>query len=409
MTEDENRLLTQVGPGTPMGRLMRRYWIPALFSHQLSGPDCTPVRLKLLGERLVAFRDTNGRIGLLDERCPHRTVSLFFGRNEQSGLRCVYHGWKFDVDGNCIDMPSEPASSNFMHKVKTTAYPTEEHGGVIWTHMGPPEQRPEFPDLEWTKVPASHRFASRHEQECNWLQGLEGGFDSAHLAFLHKGSVEGGPTIVPSRYEVIATDFGYVIGTGRNIPSGETEWSANVMLTPFHKLIATVPHGAHVWVPIDDDNTMLYSVDYMANRPLNQDELALFREGLHTHTNNIAGTDRPVQNKDNDYLIDRQLQRSGRSFTGMKGLGIQDCALQETMGPVADRTIEHLGVSDTAIIKIRRLLLQALADLAAGAEPPGLKAASYRVRSARFRLAQGRPFQAHVDEHIRTDQPAYAK
>ena len=409
LTREENQLLTRTGPGTPMGALMRRYWIPAVFSHQLPEPDCTPVRVRLLGEQLVAFRDTDGRIGLLDEHCPHRTVSLFFGRNEECGLRCVYHGWKFDVDGNCVDMPSEPPGSNFTHKVKTTAYPTLERGGVVWAYLGPPELKPEFPDLEWTKVPQAHRFASRHIQECNWLQGLEGGFDSSHLAFLHKGSVEGGPRIIPSHYEVIPADFGFIVGTGRDVSASETEWSANVMLAPFHKIIATVPHGAHVWVPMDDETTMLYSIDYMPNRPLSAEEIAQFEDGLHTHTENIPGTDRAAMNKSNNYLIDRALQKSGASFTGMKGLGIQDCALQESMGPIADRTIEHLGVSDTAIIKIRRLLLKAVKDIEQGATPPGLNAASYRVRSARFRLPKGKPFPQAADEHVRIDKPAYAK
>jgi phenylpropionate dioxygenase-like ring-hydroxylating dioxygenase large terminal subunit len=378
LTREENDLLTRVGPQTP------------------------------IGERLVAFRDTEGRIGLLDERCPHRTVSLYFGRNEERGLRCVYHGWKFDVAGNCVDMPSEPPGGGFRHKVRTTAYPCVERGGVIWTYMGPPEQRPEFPDLEWTRVPASHRYASRHIQECNWLQGLEGGFDSSHLAFLHKGSVEGGPRIIPSRYEVVPTDFGFVVGTGREVSETETEWFANVMLAPFHKLIATVPHGAHVWVPMDDEHTMLYSIDYMPNRPLTEAEVRQFADGLHTHTENLPGSDRAVRNKNNDYLIDRELQRSGRSFTGMKGLGIQDCALQESMGPIADRTREHLGASDTAIIKIRRLLATAVRDLAAGTTPPGLAAASYRVRSARFRMAKEKSFADVFSDYVRTDARAYA-
>ena len=406
LTEEENELLTRVGPGTSMGALMRRYWVPALFSHQIAERDCAPVRVRLLGENLVAFRDTDGRIGLLDERCPHRTASLFFGRNEECGLRCVYHGWKFDVDGNCVDMPSEPPGHDFRHKVNIAAYPCLERGGVVWTYMGPPELKPDFPDLEWTQVPDSHRFVTRHIQDCNWLQGLEGGFDSSHLSFLHRGTVgvSGSLRNVPSRYEVIPADFGFVVGTGRDSGDDETMWSANVMLMPFHKIIATQPYGAHVWVPMDDGSTMLYSVDFQPDRPLKDAEMAPSRSWQHIHTENQPGSDRAVQNRDNTYMIDRTAQKSGESYTGLHGLAIQDCAIQESMGPIADRTAEHLGVSDTAIIQLRRLLIRTVREFDAGATPPGLDAKSYRVRSGRFRLKRGASFEDAADRHVRIDE-----
>ncbi len=403
LTQEENDLLTRVGPGTPMGALMRRYWVPALFSHQIAEADCPPVRVGLLGEKLVAFRDTDGAVGLLDERCPHRTASLFFGRNEECGLRCVYHGWKFDRQGNCVDMPSEPPGHDFRHKVRITAYPCIERGGVVWTYMGPAELKPEFPALEWTEVPETHRFATRHVQECNWLQGLEGGFDSSHLAFLHRGYADINVSIVPSSYDVVPADFGFVVGTGRDLDEVETLWSANVMLMPFHKIIATQPFGAHAWVPIDDENTMLYSVDFRPDRPLDDEEMKPSRNWLHIHTENQPDGDRAIQNRDNDYLIDRELQKSGGSFTGMKGLGIQDCAIQESMGPVADRTVEHLGVSDTAIISLRRLMIQTLKEFGDGATPPGLDPASYRVRSNRFKLPKGGSFRDAANTHVRID------
>ena len=155
LSREENKILTQIGPGTPMGEVMRRYWMPALLSTELPAPDCPPVRVKLLGEDLVAFRDSQGRIGLLDEHCPHRLPSLFLGRNEENGLRCVYHGWKFDVAGACVDMPNEPAENNFKDKIRTKSYPTMDQGGVIWAYMGPPEKQPESPGMEWSEyVPA---------------------------------------------------------------------------------------------------------------------------------------------------------------------------------------------------------------------------------------------------------------
>jgi phenylpropionate dioxygenase-like ring-hydroxylating dioxygenase large terminal subunit len=408
LTREENELLTRTGPGTPMGGLMRRYWIPALFSEHVATPDCTPVRVGLLGEKLVAFRDTEGRIGLLDERCPHRTASMFYGRNEECGLRCVYHGWKFDIAGNCTDLPSEPPGGNFQSKIRIKAYPCLEQGGVVWTYMGPPELKPEFPELEWTLLPDSHRFATRHVQECNWLQGLEGGFDTSHLAFLHRGTAAASRRVVPSRHEVIPTEFGFVAGTGRALKAGEIRWAANLMLMPFHKIFATQPNGAHIWVPIDDENTMLYSVDYQPHRPLEDKEMEPSRNWLHIHTENLPGSDRAVHNRDNDYLIDRQLQQSGASYTGMRGLSIQDCAIQESMGPIADRTIEHLGVSDTSIIQIRRLLLQSVKDFEHGTTPPGLDPASYRARSSRFTLAEGESFQKAVDDQLNAALPAHA-
>ena len=409
LSREEIELLTRIGPGTAMGALMRRYWMPATFSDRIAAPDSPPVRVKLLGENLVAFRDTGGRVGLLDERCPHRTASLFFGRNEECGLRCVYHGWKFDVDGACVDLPSEPPGGNFRNKIRIKSYPCEEHGGVVWTYMGPPEFRPAFPDLEWAHLPASHRFASRHVQQCNWLQGLEGGFDSSHLAFLHRGSERGNVGIVPSRYEVVSTDFGFVAGAGRELDTGEIFWTANVMLMPFHKIIASVPAGAHVWAPMDDETTMLYSVDFHPDRPLTEEDLERSRTWGGIHTENIPDTDRAIRNRDNDYMVDRTLQASGQSYTGMHGLGVQDCGIQESMGPIADRTIEHLGVSDTAIIKIRRLLLQTLNDHAEGRPLPGMNPASWRVRSSRYRTPATASFADTVEPHVRIDAMAAAQ
>jgi len=188
LNEQDNELLTRVGPGTPIGSLMRQFWLPALLSSELQGPDCNPVRVLLLGEQLIAFRDSNGRVGLIDNYCPHRGASMFFGRNKECGLRCVYHGWKFDVDGNCVDMPNEPPESNFKHKVKVTAYPCRERGGVVWTYMGPRTPPPPLPDLDPNMLPDGQWFVGPILSECNWLQALEGDIDTSHLGFLHYGA-----------------------------------------------------------------------------------------------------------------------------------------------------------------------------------------------------------------------------
>jgi len=409
LSREDNELLTHVGAGKPMGDLMRRYWIPATYSHLVSEPDSPPVRVKLLGEDLVAFRDTEGRVGLLDQSCPHRTASLFFGRNEECGLRCVYHGWKFDVEGNCIDLPSEPPGGNLQRKVRIKSYPCVERGGIVWAYMGPPALKPDILDLEWTRLPDSHRLASRQILQCNWLQGLEGGFDSSHLAFLHMGVVEGGVTIRPSHYEVLPTDYGFVVGTGRELDGDRSFWSANVMVMPFHKIIASVPVASHMWVPMDDENTMLYCVDFNPHRPFTDEDLARETSWNGIHSENIPGTDRAIRNKDNDYLIDRALQASGKSYTGIKGLGTQDNGIQESMGPIADRTKENLGASDTAVIAIRRFLLQTLKDHAAGATPPGLDPASYQLRSSRYTAPKSVPFVESMKEKTSLEAPVSAE
>lgn len=193
LTREQNERLVRTDRGTEMGTLLRRYWIPALLAEELPEPDCPPVRVKLLGEKLIAFRDTEGRIGLLDEMCSHRTASLFFGRNEESGLRCAYHGWKYDVDGNCVDMPSEPPESRMCQKIKQTAYPCVERGGVIWTYMGPAELKPELPELEWAGLAEGQVVVTKRRQMTNFMQAMEGGIDSSHVSFAHRFNMDDDP------------------------------------------------------------------------------------------------------------------------------------------------------------------------------------------------------------------------
>ena len=394
LSPEENEVLTRTGPGTPMGTLMRRYWVPALFSHQLPEPDCPPLRVRLLNEDLVAFRDSNGHVGLLDQRCPHRGASLFFGRNEECGLRCVYHGWKFDVQGNCVDMPNEPAESSFKHKIKQVAYPCQERGGVVWAYLGEPARQPGLPELEWSLVPESQRFATRHRQECNWFQALEGGFDTSHVPILH-GGFAAGPNVAPT-LKIVPTAYGFMLGTGRPLDQERCYWGVNQWLMPWYKLItrnnpdSTI--GTHAWVPIDDENTMVWSIEYHPDRPLSDQELEHSQSWRYIHLENQPGSDRTVLNKGNDYLVDRELQRSGQSFTGIYGLGAQDTAMQESMGPILDRTIEHLGAADGAIIGLRRGLLKALKDLDDGLEPLGLDPTSQHIRSTSVILPAGTPF-----------------
>jgi phenylpropionate dioxygenase-like ring-hydroxylating dioxygenase large terminal subunit len=399
LSREDNEVLTRVGPGTPMGELLRRYWMPALLSEELPVPDCPPVRVTLLGERLVAFRDTSGAVGLLPEACPHRGASLFFGRNEECGLRCVYHGWKFDVSGRCVDMPNEPAESNFKDRIRTRAYTCEERNEVIWAYLGPPELKPGFPHLEWATVPAGQTYASKRLQECNWAQALEGGIDSSHVSFLHRDDDRDGAAELQResldnlylmrdgapKFELVPTEYGMLIGARRRAEEDTYYWRITQWLFPWYTMIPTsgdMSIGGHAWVPIDDENVYTWSFNWHPARPLSERELTGMRAGRGLHMELIPGTFRGVSNRSNDYRIDRARQASGVSFTGIEGLGEQDACIQESMGPIFDRAQEHLGSTDAPIIQARRRLISAATELQRGIGPPALDPALYAVRSA---------------------------
>jgi phenylpropionate dioxygenase-like ring-hydroxylating dioxygenase large terminal subunit len=405
----ESDTLTQTGPDTPMGRLFRRYWIPALLASELPEKDCPPVRVKLLSERLIAFRDTEGRYGLIDEFCAHRGVSLWFGRNEECGLRCSYHGWKFDVTGQCVEMPSEPEQSGFARKVKLTSYPLVERGGILWAYMGQADEAPPLPEWEFATVPPTHRYTTKRLQECNWLQAMEGGIDSSHVSFLHRGDLNSDPLFkgAPGNqynlsdarpvFEVVESPGGLYIGARRNAEGGRYYWRITQWVMPSFTMIA--PRGqhsvhGHFWIPIDDENCWTWSFDYHPTRPLAEAEVAAMREGKGIHAAYVPGTFRPLANKENDYLIDRAAQKAGRTFSGVEGFAMQDASLQESMGPIVDRTRETLVSTDIGIIMARQRLLRAATALAAtGAAPPGLDPAHQRVRSAAIVLPPDQPFK----------------
>jgi phenylpropionate dioxygenase-like ring-hydroxylating dioxygenase large terminal subunit len=391
---EENQLLTRVGPGTPMGNVMRRYWMPALLSTDIPTPDCPPVRVKLLGEELVAFRDTQGRVGLLDEFCPHRLASLFLGRNEECGLRCVYHGWKFDVTGACVDMPNEPAESNFKDKIHLTAYPTVEQGGVIWAYMGPKDKQPESPGMEWSRAPETHRFVSKTHEYANFAQAVEGGIDTVHSSFLHNNDMSNVKHFkridTAPKLEVERTNYGFRYAGIRNLGEIGNYVRIYQFVLPFHQFRShQVDFGGsgareampmiqgHMWVPMDDENSMVFnwmlSVD--EDKPLTP-EFIVKRETSAGRGPNGEGTTRH-QTRANDWRIDRELQRT-KTFTGIRGLNTQDLAVQESMGPIIDRSREHLGTTDKAIIQFRRCLLDAARDLPNGIDPPGSDSKTYR-------------------------------
>jgi phenylpropionate dioxygenase-like ring-hydroxylating dioxygenase large terminal subunit len=404
-TREQNDFLTLTGPGTPMGALMRRYWIPALLSSEIPEPDCPPVRLKLLNERLIAFRDTQGRVGVMDEFCAHRGVSLWFGRNEESGLRCPYHGWKYDVTGQCIEVPSEPVESGFCNKIKLTSYACVEIGDVIWIFMGPPELKPPLPNFEWATVRKSQRFVSKRTQECNWLQALEGGIDSVHVSFLHRHDLRSDPLHAgqgaeftretDARFEVIENKGGMVIGVRRPATPGNLYWRITQWVMPFHTIIP--PYGdnalnGHAFVPVDDENCMSWCFTYHPARDLSAHELEVMSSGGGIHVNLIPGSFRPVVNKDNDYMIDRAAQKHHKSYCGVKGIAMQDAAIQESTGPIQDRSKENLVSTDNGVIMARQRLTKAARMVAEGKTPDGIDPATHAVRSASIVLPEDASF-----------------
>lgn len=425
ISAQQNELLTRTGPGTPMGETFRRYWIPALLAEELPEPDCAPVRVSLLSEKLLAFRDTEGKIGLISEFCAHRGVSLWFGRNEESGIRCPYHGWKYDVNGRCVEVPSEPAASGFCDKVRLTSYPCLELGGVIWTYMGPRELQPPPPSFEWVNLPASHRFFSKRMQESNYLQAMEGGVDSSHVSFLHRGELDTDPlhrNTVGAKYarstnttfDVVDAAGGLIIGARRDAEPGFHYWRITQWIMPWYTLIP--PYGGghalngHAWVPIDDENCMAWTMTFHPTRPLSDDELKAMRSGRGVHVDLIPGTFRPVANRENDYQMDRAAQKAGRYYSGIAGIAIQDASLQESMGPIADRTVENLVSTDNAIIQARQRLLKAAQAVGNGGPAPGIEPEHQQMRSASFLLPVGGDFRSTVADavQVREGEPHVA-
>lgn len=398
MTPEMNERLVRVGPGTPGGNMMRRYWHPALLSSEVPLNDCPPVRVRLLGEDLLAFRDSTGTVGLVDAYCPHRRAPMFFGRNEECGIRCAYHGWKFDHTGACVDMPSEPSGTQLKERVRIVAYPTHEAGGMIWTYMGPKDTMPPPPDLEYLRVPADFRWVTKTYEGCNYLQAMEGGFDTAHSSFLHNinlgAKYEPRNADTAPRIEVEHTDYGYTYNSTRRLPEDRRYVRVYHFVMPVTQLRGNVNGfdgkrrrhaelSGHLWVPIDDTQTNVYNFSYAFDDAAPVDAsvwLERDRDLGRAPEDFIPGTFFLKKNLSNDYMIDRQLQKT-KSFTGITGLSTQDVAVQEAMGPIVDRSKEFLGTSDLAVVQLRRLLSEAIDAVERGQKPRGVEPATHaRIR-----------------------------
>ncbi|MGH2366431.1 MAG: Rieske 2Fe-2S domain-containing protein [Chloroflexota bacterium] len=412
LAKEDNQMLTQVGPGTPMSELFRRFWLPAMLSDELPGPDCTPARVRLLGEDMVAFRDSSGRVGVVDAYCPHRNAPLFFGRNEENGLRCVYHGWKFDVSGKCVDMPNCWEGETFRQKVNITSYPVWEGGGMVWLYMGPPDRIPPKPGYEFLDVPPENRYVLKFLVNCNYMQSLENEFAESHAAFLHStlGTASTGsgfravtgtdvrlsqkPTD-PARVTVLDTDFGQVlVRKGDNTPDGKEAYSVG---TPFWMpcfsaagaLNAPGVTPLNIKVPVDDDHMVFFRYKW-SEKPLTAKALFEMKHGGAEFPELIPGTFMPRQNKSNDYEIDRVKQRFF-NYSGIVNTPVQDIMVVENQrGPVADRSREVLVSTDKYIIQVRRRMLDAAKALSSGVEPKEpWNPLAYRFRSGRVEVAPG--------------------
>jgi phenylpropionate dioxygenase-like ring-hydroxylating dioxygenase large terminal subunit len=401
LTVEESQTLQRVGPGTPMGRFMREYWIPAAKSSELVA-DGAPVRLMLLGEKLIAFRDSAGRVGVMDHRCPHRCASLFYGRNEEGGLRCVYHGWKYDVTGQCVDQANIPPHQHFADKIHVKAYPACERNGLVWVYMGPRAVPPPLPSVEASLVPESQVQMTFVQRECNWLQAIEGEIDTSHFGFLHVGHLD--PKVLspddPYYYTVYSrtpeyhcaeTDWGTMYAAYRDADAEHIHFRWAQYMMPFW---TEIPQGdfdhhinARAWVPMDDTHTMFIM---LAETPFEVPDLL-------PNTSDWYGRWRTPGNRANDHQMDRGAQRRNESYTGIFSVHMQDQAITESMGPMVDHSFETLAPSDLMIARTRQRILRAVREFTGeGIVPPGVDDPGLFMgaRSGQFLAPRGVEWQA---------------
>ncbi len=406
LTAADNETLVRVGPGTPMGEFMRQFWVPACLSSELE-PDGEPMRLMLLGEKLIAFRDTQGRVGIMDHICPHRCASLAFGRNEEGGIRCVYHGWKFDVDGNCLDQPNLPDKNRYPAGTKSRAFKTIERAGLVFVYMGKSEVPPGLPEIDAIMAEGDDRNIALTQRDCNYLQALEGDIDTSHLGFLHAGCVDASK-MHPHDADTYAVKnkapeigvaempFGTMYAASRAAMEGFDHHRFASFIFPFW---VTYPSdtmeknlSANAWVPIDDEHTMIFNIDL-------QRAEGTYKRLTYADGSVIPGMARPLEylprtsdwmgrwratpNLANDYFIDRGAKHRGESFSGVTGVPLQDQMVQESMGPIVDRSKEHLAMSDRMVILTRRVMLKAVHDYRDSGKLPEVLANPALCRQAR--------------------------
>ena len=421
LSREDNELMCRVGPGTPMGQALRRFWVPVLSSYQLPAPDCDPVKVEVFGERYVAFRDSSGQVGVLDENCPHRSVSLALGRVENGGIRCLFHGWSFSVDGTVLETPSV-ADPKFRSRFKARAFPTREAGGMIWSYFGPAEQEPQFPHWRHFDCPAERLLTVTFVVPCNYVQLQEALLDSAHLTILHQdafkrkseidfvANVSSVTVSAEPKVEVEETDFGFHYVALR--PAG-SEQDAGTMarvtsfIAPFHLMNANGDFAGMI-VPIDDQRTLHHFVWWsdtkdIANEPhrseqlrfVGLDEPTLHAAGLHPDTWHLPGK----PNRHNNFLQDREAMRKG-AYSGLPIFFPEDSAVLTSSGAIRDRSKEMLSPADVAIVRLYRTLLGLARQAQKGEDPTGLHADPSKVRGTYSVLQPGEAWQSLVPEHV---------
>ncbi len=403
LISSDNELLTRTGAGTAMGEYFRRFWQPFALSREIAEPDCPPIRVKLMGQDLVAFRDTKGRVGLIEPHCAHRGANLFFGRNEECGIRCIYHGWKYDVNGKCVDLPNVPPGSHYHDTISIKAYPTREFGEIVWTYLGPPECMPEsVPQLEFGMQSPSHRYVTKRLQQCNWAHSMEGALDTAHFSFLHMPA----PCLVSNenpnaaaderrlrwlrndpmpQFSILEHEVGFVVGGSRRADGEELYWRITQFMLPAHSVTPSAMPGetyfGYTWVPITDEACWIYVYAWHPERPLSDEERTKFEKGGYGQMAELGPGFVPLRNRSNDFLIDRDDQKH-RTFTGVRGVAEQDAMAQDSQGVIADRTREHLTPTDVPIVRFRRMMLDGAKALREGKEPEAAQRyKSYSLRS----------------------------
>ncbi|MCX7237226.1 Rieske 2Fe-2S domain-containing protein [Polynucleobacter sp.] len=413
----DNDLLTRTGIDTPMGQFFRQFWQPIALSKELVQKDGSPLCVKIMGEEFIAFRNTRGELGLVDSKCPHRGANLFYGRNEECGIRCVFHGWKFDIDGMPMELPNVPPGAQYHETIRLRSFPVAEFGGIIWGYLGATKSEAKNlappPMLEMGLLPESHRYVTKKLQECNWVQSLEGALDTSHFSFLHMPA----PT-VPSnqnadapadekrlkwiredtlpQFSIIEHEAGFVVGGSRMADEGKRYWRTAQFALPSHSTTpSTLPgetYFGYTWVPINDESCWIYTYAWNPERPLTEEEVSKFKGGHGV----IAEVDEhyiPIRNRSNNYLIDREMQKH-INYTGVRGVAEQDAMIQDSQGRIADRASEHLCASDIAIVQFRRKVMEGAREVMRGVKPPSAsKPSAYSLRSGSYIADEGVEFE----------------